>query len=476
MSRGAVALYPATLMLLLGLWGIRRQGSMWRDEAVTYDMAHRTLAELWPTLQTVDAVHGLYYVLMRGWFLVFDGGVVALRLPSVVAMAAAAAGVTLLGRQLAGRRAGLFAGLVFVLLPTVQQYAQEGRSYAMVCALVVWSTYLLARVTARPGRRLWVGYAALSLAACLMHEFAVLVLPAHGAAVALSGLPRAVRRAWCVAAAAVVVGLVPLALFSMGQSEQLSWLQWPNPVQLGTFIALVLGGLLCSRAPVARAGRRRLRLRPVAFPLLVLPTALLVLLSQLKPMYVDRYVLYYVAGFALLAGAALDWVLRPPGRRGQTRRRVLYRSAALVVVLALLVPVNVFLRSPQSRTDDAIAVTQAVRELSSPGDGLLFLPARRRVWAAAAPHEFHRLRDLALDESPVASHTLYGTELSGDRVHGHMMRARRIVAVGDAKGQPLDRTDQEIAKRTTLESAFQVCATRDVKGASITLYARPGHC
>ncbi len=158
------------------------------------------------------------------------------------------------------------------------------------------------------------------------------------------------------------------------------------------------------------------------------------------------------------------------------KRQVLYRSAALVVVLALLVPVNVFLRSPQSRTDDAIAVTQAVRELSSPGDGLLFLPARRRVWAAAAPHEFHRLRDLALDESPVASHTLYGTELSGDRIHAHMTRARRIVAVGDAKGQPLDRTDQEIAKRTTLKSAFQVCATKDVKGASITLYARPGHC
>ncbi|WP_150237669.1 glycosyltransferase family 39 protein [Streptomyces albofaciens] len=463
-------------MLLTGLWGIRRQGSMWRDEAVTYDMAHRTLAELWPTLQTVDAVHGLYYVLMRGWFLVFDGGVVALRLPSVVAMAAAAAGVTLLGRQLAGRRAGLFAGLVFVLLPMVQQYAQEGRSYAMVCALVVWSTYLLARVAARPGRRLWAGYGALSLAACWMHEFAVLALPAHGAAVVLSGLPRAVRRAWCVVAGAVVVALVPLALFSMGQSEQLSWLQWPNPVQLGTFIALVLGGLICSRAPVGRAGARRLRLRPVALPLLVLPTALLVLLSQLKPMYVDRYVLYYVAGFALLAGAALDWVLRPAGHRGQTRRRLLYRSMALAVVPALLVPVNVFLRSPQSRTDDAVAVTRAVEELSSPGDGLLFLPSRRRVWAAADPHEFHRLRDLALDRSPVASHTLYGTELSGDRVHAHMMQARRIVAVGDAKGQPLDETDQEIAKRTTLRTAFQACATRELKGARVTLYARPGHC
>ncbi|MEU2790193.1 glycosyltransferase family 39 protein [Streptomyces sp. NPDC007100] len=463
-------------MLVLGLWGIRRQGSMWRDEAVTYDMAHRTLAELWPTLQTVDAVHGLYYVLMRGWFLVFDGGVVALRLPSVCAMAVAAAGVTLLGRELAGRRAGLFAGFVFVLLPMVQQYAQEGRSYALVCALVVWSTYLLVRVAARPSRRLWAGYAALSLAACLMHEFAVLVLPAHGAAVVLSGLPRPVRRAWCLVAGAVIVALVPLALFSMGQSEQLSWLQWPNPVQLVTFTVLVLGGLLCSRVPVGRAGLRRLRLRPVALPLLILPTALLVLLSQLKPMYVDRYVLYYVTGFALLAGAALDWVLRPAGHRGQTRRRLLFRSTALALAVTLLVPVNVFLRSPQSRTDDAIAVTGAVKELSSPGDGLLFQPARRRVWAAAAPHEFLRLSDLALDQSPVASHTLYGTELSGDRIHARMLAARRIVAVGDAKGQPADQTDQEIAKRATLSASFQVCKTLNTRGAQVTLYARPGHC
>ncbi|WP_234442906.1 hypothetical protein [Streptomyces peucetius] len=121
-------------------------------------------------------------------------------------------------------------------------------------------------------------------------------------------------------------------------------------------------------------------------------------------------------------------------------------------------------------------MTRAVEELSSPGDGLLFLPSRRRVWAAADPHEFHRLRDLALDRSPVASHTLYGTELTGDRIQEHMMQTRRIVAVGDAKGQPLDDTEQEIAKRTVLRAAFQVCATRELTGAQVTLYARPGYC
>ncbi|MCZ1009391.1 hypothetical protein O1L68_24255 [Streptomyces lydicus] len=108
-AQSAVVLLPSGLMLLLGAWGIRRQDAIWRDEAVTYDMAHRSLADLWPTLQHVDVVHGLYYALMHLWFRVYDvalggafGEAVGLRLPSVAAMTAAAAGVALLGSAWSG--------------------------------------------------------------------------------------------------------------------------------------------------------------------------------------------------------------------------------------------------------------------------------------------------------------------------------------------------------------------------------------
>src|SRR5437773_844335 len=70
--RSAVAMVPAGLMLILGCWGIRRQDAIWRDEAVTYDMAHRSLSDLWATLLHVDFVHGLYYALMHGRFAVYD--------------------------------------------------------------------------------------------------------------------------------------------------------------------------------------------------------------------------------------------------------------------------------------------------------------------------------------------------------------------------------------------------------------------
>ncbi|MEU9123427.1 glycosyltransferase family 39 protein [Streptomyces sp. NPDC048506] len=472
---------PSGLMLLLGAWGVRRQDAVWRDEAVTYDMAHRSLADLWSTLQHVDVVHGLYYALMHVWFRFYDatldgvlGQVIGLRLPSVAAMTAAAAGVALLGGRLVGRRAGLLAGLTFALIPVVQQYAQEGRSYALVCALVVWASYLLVLTAARPRRKLWLGYAVLMLCACLLHEFACLALPAHGAAVILARLPRPVRRAWALCAVAVLAGLAPLAVYSTRQSAQISWLMWPDPIQLLTFAVLAVLGIACARVRVRSRGP--IGLRALAVPLLLLPTLLLLLLSHVEPAYVDRYVLYYVVGFALLAGAALARLLRPAGEHGQTRARRLRRTLALAAALAALLPVNVHLRSPDSRVDDVTAVAQAVREVAEPGDGLLFMPSRRRIWMATRPHDFRGLNDLALAESPLASHTLYGTELSGDAIRDRMLAARRIIVAGDPAGQPADDNDQEIAKRATLRDAFEVCGSREVRGARITVYGRRGGC
>ncbi|MFG2208265.1 glycosyltransferase family 39 protein [Streptomyces sp. NPDC048638] len=474
-------LTPAALILLLGAWGIRRQDAIWRDEAVTYDMAHRALADLWPTLQHVDVVHGLYYALMHLWFAAFDaslggalGAVAGLRLPSVAAMTAAAAGVALLGHRLVGRRAGLFAGVAFALVPVVQQYAQEGRSYAMVCALVVWATYALVSATADPCRRRWCTYAALMLCACLLHEFAALALPAHGAAVVVARLPRRVRRAWTLAAAAVLAALAPLAVFSTRQASQLGWLMWPDPVQLLTFAVLAVAGAGCARVRVRSRGP--IGLRALGLPLLLLPTLFLFFLSYAEPAYVDRYVLYYVAGFALLAGAALARLLRPAGEQGQTRARRLWWTAVPALVVVALLPVDVHLRSPESRVDDVAAIGRTVREMAAPGDGLLFLPARRRIWLAPQPHAFRGLTDLALAKSPVDSRTLYGTERSGDTIRDRILATRRIIVAGDPDGQPADLTDQEIAKRTTLRHAFEVCASAEVHGARITRYARPGAC
>ncbi|WP_369250315.1 glycosyltransferase family 39 protein [Streptomyces sp. R41] len=513
---------PALVSLVLGLWGVRRDGSMWRDEAVTYDMARRSLPDLWSTLAGADAVHGLYYLFMHALFEVCGGldPLLVLRLPSVLATAAATGTVALLGRRLAGPRAGLLAGTVFAVLPQVQRYGQEGRSYALVCALVVWATYLLVRaVGSRGSARAWAAYGAVLLAACLLHEFAVLALAAHAPAV-----PRGARRGWARAAVTVLVAMAPLGTLSLRQSDQVSWIGGPGTGAYLGFAGLAVLGAACARVlglgaahgfrqpapangtapdthpsalthttapdthpsapardtPLPPLGPRRPllgtstashpRLPALALGLLLLPSLLLLLVSLVKPLYVDRYVLYGQAGTALLVGAALDRLIRTAGRT-----RTLALAGAGAAVLALL-PVTLQLRTPESRTDDVTAVARAVAEAGDRGDGVLYMPARRRVWSLPDPGSVRGLRDLALERGPVASHTLYGTEVPATVIRARMLATPRVVALRDPAGQPLDRTPQEIVKRRVLAEYFEECGTRQVRGARVTVYAHPGEC
>ncbi|MGW5695958.1 hypothetical protein ACWEWX_35070, partial [Streptomyces asiaticus] len=121
-----------SVMLGLGLWGLDR-GTMWRDESVTYQLARRTLPQIRDALGTVDAVHGLYYLLMHPVLALWPSEV-TMRLPSVLAAVAATALVAALGCRLARPRVGLWAGLLYATTPVVTHYAQEGRSYALVAA------------------------------------------------------------------------------------------------------------------------------------------------------------------------------------------------------------------------------------------------------------------------------------------------------------------------------------------------------
>ncbi|GAA2275975.1 hypothetical protein GCM10010145_38730 [Streptomyces ruber] len=469
-------LAPAVLTVLLGLWGIRREGSLWQDEAVTYDMAHRALPDLWATLGHVDAVHGLYYLVMHGVFRIWDGGLVALRLPSVLAMAGAAAGVAALGRRFAGTRAGLAAGAVFALLPVVQRYAQEGRSYALVTALVVAQTCVLVRACAERRRGWWAGYTVLGTLAVLLHEFALPALAAHGVTVLAARLPRTARAAWAAACCCITVVTAPLVLLSLRQSRQVDWIAAPTAHDVLGFLLTAGAGLACATVLRRRttAVSRRAGLGTAALPLLLLllPPALLLLACVLRPLYVDRYVLYAQAGLALLAGAALDRVWRSVTPRAVPA----LTTAAAAVVVAVLGPVGTDLRSPESRTDDVRAVSRALRDVAVPGDGVLFLPGSRRVWALQQEPASYGLEDIALADAPHASHTLYGEESPPAGIRGSMLRVSRIVVVREPTRERHESDAREEAKEATLRACFARRDSRVVGTARIDVYARGDAC
>ena len=133
----------------------------------------------------VDVVHGTYYVLM--WLEVRLAGhsELALRLPSALAMAAAAALITVTGPRLVSGRAGLAAGLTFAALPAVSWFAQDARPFALETAAAAAASYFLVRLAEDGGRGRWACcYAASLVALGLANVFGLLLIPAHAVTVA----------------------------------------------------------------------------------------------------------------------------------------------------------------------------------------------------------------------------------------------------------------------------------------------------
>ncbi|WP_225859133.1 hypothetical protein [Streptomyces albicerus] len=207
-----------------------------------------------------------------------------------------------------------------------------------------------------------------------------------------------------------------------------------------------------------------MRLSVLAVPILVLPGLLLLIASLVKPLFVDRYVVYSNIGIALLLGALMDYF-----HRRQRSSRITWIAA--VAVLAALVPPSLSLRTPQSRSDNVTAIGATVRKEGRPGDGLLYLSGRHRILTAANPEDTRFLTDLALAQDPVSSNTLAGVELPAQEIAARMLEFDRIVAVR-AAGAHSPANPQEEAKTSTLRRHFREYGTTHVNGARVTVYVR----
>lgn len=193
-------LWPFAVALALGGYGMT-DSLLGRDELVTWDMVGRDTGRILATLGNVDAVHGTYYLLMRGWVELFGDSVVSLRLPSVLAVAAAAAVIALIGDRFFGYRAGILAGLLFAISPAVSRYGQEARSYALVILAVALATLLLLRALDRPRSPWGAGYALTLVLTGLLRLIALSVVLAH--ACLLVAHARQDRSLWWKAASAL---------------------------------------------------------------------------------------------------------------------------------------------------------------------------------------------------------------------------------------------------------------------------------
>lgn len=454
-------LAPALTALILGGYGLGRL-SLWRDEAYTVDAAHRSLAQIIATAGTTDAVNSTYYLLMHVDIALLGASTVALRVPSLLAMAAAATVTAVIGRRLAQASAlpapaltGLAAGLLLATAPLAGWYIRDARAYAIVTLGAAASSYLLLRCLDDGRWRWWAGYSAVIAVTALFNLLSLALLAAHGATMlivrarqgaraetAARPAPRLSR--WLAAAGAAVLAVAPLILVGYHQRGQISWIRKPG---LGAVSALVaefsgsrqlvpaIGFLaLIAVAASAVAGRRLpLDVPAVALPWVALPPAILLLASERTPVYDARYVAYCLPAVALLAAAGLAVLAKLAARTPLRREGLSWLPSGLAVV-----GVAVLLAGPQRIVHTATAHVDNLRQEAAilaaherPGDAIVYLPVNQRVDEYAYPGPFRTLRDVALRTSPAAAGNLVGVDVTARVLRQRFAGVRRVWVIGE---------------------------------------------
>lgn len=390
LRRPPVWLPPALLTLAVTVTGLG-SAQLWRDELATWSAATRSPTDLARLADTIDAATGPYYLLMHIWTRIVGDSTVALRVPAVLAMTVAAGLLAVLGARLVDRRTGLFAGLVFAVLPGTSRYGQEARPYALATMLAVLATVLLVTALRRPSWARWAGYAVAVTALGLVHLIALTLLAAHALVVVLAwwrgpadaGVgtrdhPTAERdrRVWRWVVAVVPVVLLAGPLLVKARTQQSRQLNWVGLARLDDLTALpggvaqssVVGGLLLGVAALGAARLGCRALLPVSAVLL--PVLLLFAAGAVVPLWVPRYLVFVVPFACLLAGAALAAVAAP--------------AALVVVVLAGLLglPDQAALRRthewPRNAPVDYAGAARVIGDGQRPGDAVVYSP--RHSW------------------------------------------------------------------------------------------------
>ncbi|MGW0391897.1 glycosyltransferase family 39 protein [Streptomyces sp. NPDC003042] len=448
--------------------------NLWRDELASWNAAIRGTGDLVEMLGNVDAVSGLYYLLLHGWVAVFGDSATMLRMPSAIAMAGAAAFVVLTARKAFDRRTALFAGLLFALLPSVTRYGQEARSYAFAVLAVTAATWLLLRALDRSAPARWAPYAVAVAAAGLFHIVSLLFLLPHVLIVLLRWWQDRRGRtvvSFAVTVAVALVPVVPLVLLGQRQvGRQISWIKTPHLRSIADVWDTLFGSPLVALALAALAllplawtrGRR-----PAVELVLVgaAPIAAAWVVSQGSTSYfMDRYLLFTMPAWVVLAAAGLA-ALRP--------RPLGVAGLAAVILLGLSDQRQIRTETVKSGREGEEAA-RIIAKGYRPGDG--FVPVRGGdsvfmvdFQVAYSLPERVKLRDVFAQRSAVASDDLFPVEC--ERPEQCLGTTQRLwVVTWSGTPNPYHKLPKEQAD--ALEKHYKLVEKTKVHGLQVSLVER----
>ncbi|MBI1298115.1 DUF2723 domain-containing protein [bacterium] len=352
----------AMLVLLLAAFAWRMVGlteqSLWRDEVDVIRFAVRPISENLSMFISPAQNGPLYYLLLRPWFALVGTTEFALRYTSVLFGVVAVALIWQVARRLmpsAGSRglanAPLLAALFLAFNPYQLWYSQEGKMYALVVLLTLLSTWSWLEAMRNGGARRWLRYLLVTSISIYTHLLTALILPMHFVWFLLAWPLNRIRwQGYVGALSGFVVPYLPLV-----------WWQWHYLTSLdyetgygftplteilrvlllghtrGAFVDVATGwlvpifflgmaGLLVGYQELRSSSQDvrplllnidgRLRMAMIT-AWLVLPVLLIYGVSLIKPIFVDRYVIWIAPSFALIFALGVQ-VIRHSGGRWAT--------------------------------------------------------------------------------------------------------------------------------------------------------------
>jgi mannosyltransferase len=367
----------------------------WLDETISASIAGNSLSAIFRIIREREIYMALYYVFLHFWALLGDSEFV-LRLPSVIFSVATIPFTYALGARLFGRIPGVIAAALLTFNAFHIRFAQEARSYALVILLAALSSWLLARNVQQPHKASWTLYGVLLALMISSHLFAVLIVAAHGAALACLPPSKVPWKGLGRSALWFVVLVLPLAAAVLNILSKTNPLDWAAPAGFSNtrgffeviagnrgMLLVVLDGIAVA-ALIFKAARMQIRKGrseegwPAIFVLawFFVPVGIALAVAEFSPPFVPRYLLPCLPAFLICVGAGLTEI---------PLRAVAGTLGAAIFLLTLDGFPGAYHLG--GGLEDWRAISSGILKEAQPGDAILFYPQYSRT-----PFEYYRAR------------------------------------------------------------------------------------
>ncbi|MBN1583802.1 MAG: glycosyltransferase family 39 protein [Anaerolineae bacterium] len=304
---------------------------IWLDESYSIYTAQQDALSFFQFMASMEHPP-LYFLLLRAVIEIAGPNALGFRFLSVISGLLGVVGTYLLAKRLFGLRLSLGAALLMAISPLHIWYAQEARMYELAFTLGLFSCYFFLKGLEQNGKRIWIGYGLASLAGLYTLNIIALVFLVQWIYFFLH-VRRYAARLKPLFLTTLAIGLgyavwLPVLLFQSQHVNQYFWIARPTWCTIRDTLLNFSSAFLFSNSPWHPSlGTRPFNLVYLAFPLAVLagvvvlikhkqlralslaalifalPIGIVYAASLIKPVYLDRTVLFASEGLLLLIAA-----------------------------------------------------------------------------------------------------------------------------------------------------------------------------